>query len=394
MRKLVGILAIAFVLAALPACSSSGSSATRTVHLDYNSDQFASSMFAFSPSTLSVHPGDTLDFRQAWTGEAHTITFGSLNKELGDAIKPYFDGTKEIPQDEPPELMAAEQKLPEFFGDNGVNQTAAQPCFLDAGPLPSDGKPCPKRAQPKFNGRQAWYSSGFVRYGGNDGNKYEMPIAADATPGTYYFYCLLHGAGMSGYLTIKPKGESVDSQSALNAAARKRQDSFQKLLAKGDAQAKKAPDKPAGVDILAGADAAMDPKQLLFGSVLEFYPKVFTAKVGQKVSWMVNGHTVSFDVPKYVPVMFVDKDGTVRPNPKTTDAVNAPSPPPGPGGGPNDSGPPPPPTKIDAGNYDGSKFLSSGSQDNEIFSITFTKPGTYQYACLVHPRMVGTLIVK
>ena len=90
-------------------------------------------------------------------------------------------------------------------------------------------------------------------------------------------------------------------------------------------------------------------------------------------------------------MVFVDKDGTVRANPKTTDAVNAPK---GPEGGGDQNGPPPPPVKIDAGQYDGSKFLSSGEFDNEIFSITFTKAGTYQYACLVHPRMVGTLIVK
>ena len=107
-------------------------------------------------------------------------------------------------------------------------------------------------------------------------------------------------------------------------------------------------------------------------------------------------HTVSFNVPKYGPQIEIKKDGTVQFNPKAYDPQGGP-------GFPEQEGPPPeeeseegpPPVNVDVGNYDGSKFLSSGVPDGSmLYSITFTKAGTYQYACLIHPRMIGTLVVK
>ncbi len=190
---------------------------------------------------------------------------------------------------------------------------------------------------------------------------------------------------------MRPNSEKIASRGEVNRRARVELDKLTTRLARGDRSAKKGKDKPAGVDIVSGADIAGNA--LPFGTLLEFYPKKFTAKVGQKITWSLNGHTVSFHVPKYLPLVFIDKDGTVRGNPKTDDAINAPKAPES-SGGHDDNGPPPPPAKIDAGNYDGSKFLSSGTGDNEWFSLTFTKSGTYLYACLVHPRMIGTVVVK
>ena len=39
-------------------------------------------------------------------------------------------------------------------------------------------------------------------------------------------------------------------------------------------------------------------------------------------------------------------------------------------------------------------FKSGGMDTNESFSFKFDKPGTYHYTCSIHPRMVGTIIVK
>jgi plastocyanin len=39
-------------------------------------------------------------------------------------------------------------------------------------------------------------------------------------------------------------------------------------------------------------------------------------------------------------------------------------------------------------------FGSSGLSHEETFAQTFTKGGTYQYFCSVHPRMRATVIVK
>jgi len=38
-------------------------------------------------------------------------------------------------------------------------------------------------------------------------------------------------------------------------------------------------------------------------------------------------------------------------------------------------------------------FRSAALDTDETYSYTFTKPGTYQYFCTLHPKMVGTIIV-
>ena len=40
-------------------------------------------------------------------------------------------------------------------------------------------------------------------------------------------------------------------------------------------------------------------------------------------------------------------------------------------------------------------FKKSGALDtDDSYSFTFTTPGTYQYFCYIHPRMVGTIVVE
>ncbi len=58
------------------------------------------------------------------------------------------------------------------------------------------------------------------------------------------------------------------------------------------------------------------------------------------------------------------------------------------------------PAGAKEGNYDGSTFTSSGIMGMDQgqvqqFQLTFTKPGTYQYVCIVHSmmKMVGTVVV-
>ncbi len=43
---------------------------------------------------------------------------------------------------------------------------------------------------------------------------------------------------------------------------------------------------------------------------------------------------------------------------------------------------------------DSGLFRSGALDTNERFSFRFEKPGTYHYACSIHPRMVGTVIVR
>jgi len=39
-------------------------------------------------------------------------------------------------------------------------------------------------------------------------------------------------------------------------------------------------------------------------------------------------------------------------------------------------------------------FRSAALDTNERFSFRFAQPGTYRYTCSIHPRMVGTIIVR
>jgi plastocyanin len=43
---------------------------------------------------------------------------------------------------------------------------------------------------------------------------------------------------------------------------------------------------------------------------------------------------------------------------------------------------------------DGGLFRSAALDTNESFSFRFDKPGTYRYLCTIHPRMVGTIVVR
>jgi hypothetical protein len=58
-------------------------------------------------------------------------------------------------------------------------------------------------------------------------------------------------------------------------------------------------------------------------------------------------------------------------------------------------GPPPEPVDV-AVTWDGTGFVSTGLDypAGSTFSVTFTKAGRYPFACLLHPRMVGDIVVS
>jgi plastocyanin len=60
-------------------------------------------------------------------------------------------------------------------------------------------------------------------------------------------------------------------------------------------------------------------------------------------------------------------------------------------------------TKVSWKNLDGEPhtirsiddtFRSGALDQNDTFSYTFDKPGTYRYACSIHPQMVASIVVK
>jgi plastocyanin len=39
-------------------------------------------------------------------------------------------------------------------------------------------------------------------------------------------------------------------------------------------------------------------------------------------------------------------------------------------------------------------FRSGGLEQNDTFAFKFDKPGTYKFLCSIHPKMMGTIVVK
>src|SRR5262249_6214532 len=164
----------------------------------------------------------------------------------------------------------------------------------DSGPLPHDVSGCPKQ-RPLFDGTQEFYNSGYINYTGAKRNEYRLPLSSRTKPGEYFYYCLLHGAAMGGFIEVKPAGTKLQSPkgprdpglvAGLAAARRAKAKALTAAgrLPKSDIQVGTfsyyvdVHDGPVGVD--------------------EFMPSTFKAKVGQKVTWSFMdgpGHTVSFD---------------------------------------------------------------------------------------------------
>lgn len=383
-----------------------GSGQHRRVLVDYKNDRFPASFLSFFPKRVKVHAGDTVEFRQFWSGEPHTVTMGTAVDEFGkpfwDIIDPLFAGKKvDVPEEEP-EADEFFEKLPFLAEEETLQpiQSAAQPCYLDdtTPDLSDSSKPCPKREQPAFNGRQRYYNSGFIPFQGAKGNTFELPLSDDIAPGTYHYYCNWHFVAMSGVVEVVPASTALPTQANVNRKAREEVEADVEVLQKAiDAvgAGRHASGPMVGVPL---TEAQQEQLPLFHAGVDEFIPSTVQATVGKKVTWsLVGGHTISFNVPRYFPVFEVKKDGTVTVDRRAFEAVKFPKPDRPEAEDEGDDGPRPAPVTVDGGEFDGGGgFHSTGIDynDGDTFSLTFTKPGTYLFACVIHPAMVGKVVVK
>ena len=402
----------------------------RTVLVDYRHDEFASAFLQYYPEKVKVRQGDVVKFRQSWTGEPHSVTMGQVVNDLYEfsPLLMQYDSVEAakaggVTQEQIDLVLSTLSKTPGMTDDFRVAQGGAEPCFVaEMDEVPQFSNPetdevnidarCPEdaREQVPFDGRQALYNSGFIPYDGEQGNTFQLPVAEDAEPGTYKYFCNYHWIFMGGEVEVVEKGASIPSQADVSRTAREEIDADAKAaLAKvEEAKRKKAGDAVENPGEEGEDGAAGEPVEVvlpLAGRTIdqetpviinEFLPAKFTAKVGQKVTWTVDGsyHTVSFNVPKYFPIFTVDEDdGTITWDPQSWEPVGFDLPEPeedraefGEASA----------VELDAGSWDGSGgFRSSGALDpGAKFSLTFTKPGTYPFACVLHPQMVGSLTVR
>ncbi|HEX7166474.1 MAG TPA: hypothetical protein VF230_05780 [Acidimicrobiales bacterium] len=411
---------MALVAAVAPACGSESGSAggggeTRTVLADYQHDEFASAFLRYYPEQVKVRPGDTVRFKQTWTGEPHSVTMGRAVDDMVKnlpLIQKYESVEEALAAGETQEtidnLLASFGKVPGMVGqgDFEVFQAGAQPCYIadmedvpefSIDDVPNPDAECPPggKRKPAFNGRQALYNSGFIPYEGEKGNVFDVPVAKDAEPGTYTYFCNYHWLGMSGTIEIVKPTASIPSQSEVTRQARQEIEADAKVALKKVRDAERAAAKGKVGDLNPPLSGLTSDDE--FAVIInEFVPRKARAKVGQKVTWTFDGfvHTVSFNVPKYFPLFTTAKDGTVTWNPRAHEPVGFEVPDDLPAFDRQEGAPEP--RALDAGEWDGrGGFFSSGALGPpDTFSLTFTRPGTYRYACVLHPQMIGTVDVR
>lgn len=408
MRKRLALVAAVYMAAAGCAGFLGGGAQPTTVLVDFSHDEFASFFVRYFPDRVTVRQGDELVFKQTWTGEPHTVTGGTLADKVGKVMAPYFENIRKgepLPQDEPKDVAEATEKVGSAFGEeDSFNQTMAQPCYTGAKDTRKEAKPCENQEQPLFNGKQAIYNSGIIPYEGAQGNEYRVNLSEDIEPATYFFYCVVHGSLQGTEVVVKSKDADVPSPAEVGRQARQEIDKLAAPLRKIFEDAKqdnkvtlKDPESGDRITIEGNFAGLFAPELFpVWHGINEFVPKRITAKVGEKITWnLLNFHTITFGVPEYFPIITFEKDGNVKRNSKLDPHA----------GGAKEFDPPEEerykegslePVKFDGGTYDGTGFWSSGTMDAEPYleySMTITRPGTYKYACLVHPPMVGTVEV-
>ena len=187
-------------------------------------------------------------------------------------------------------------------------------------------------------------NSGIIPYG----KSWKLTFTA---PGTYHYICLVHGTSMAGVVTVHPVQQGVHMY----------------MVQAGD-----------------GMAAFNDKANTTTND--QFYPRHLTVKVGDSVTWIGGFHTITFgpdavrtqlEKNQFVPVPQASGAPKLIFNPKIAF----------PSGG---------------NTYDGTGFVNSGilallasptSKAPPSFKLTFTKAGTFEYDCLIHPGMDGTITV-
>jgi plastocyanin len=380
MRRALLCVFVAVFSLGIAACggSSSSSAQSRTVQVDGKTDKFNGDFLAYFPDQVTVHAGDTVDFKENWTGEPHTVTFGTLAEKDVQAYQANPN---------------AQQSLPSLIPGEDFGQNAAQPCYLANGSPPGDpNTACAKNQQTQsdFAGTESFYNSGFLPEGAN----FKVKLSSSIKPGRYSYYCLLHGPMMSGSITVVGSDKSVPSSDTVDKQATTQQAALVNKVLPTYNAARAGQFPVPGVKNVAGYG---DPSAPTVG-INEFIPATIQAKVGQPVSWaMIGAHTLSFGKAPIEPGKFYSKapDGAWHINQAFAPTGFPPAPQPG-------NTPPNAPismTPLNGGSYDGTTFKSTGVVQSfppalVAPEVTFTKPGSYTYVCLIHPGMGGVVTVS
>ncbi len=376
-RRFLGSILCLALLA--PACGdgrateAKSGAAIRWLDVDGRTNRFNSSFHAYFPDRVTVRPGDSVVFRSISTGEPHTVTMGTL------VDRALARNTKAPRPRLPKWTLGSSSTLPPNVG---------RPCYLSKGAPPKKAsESCGNTEQPRFNGRQTYYSSGFLP----GDTEYRVDLSPNIRPGTYRFFCSFHGSPMSGAMKVVGKDADIPSQGDVDAAAKEKLSTFVNETLDDHAKAYERYEDARAGRFPWPALASFEAQKGLV-KVLEFVPFTLKAKEDEPVRWSILGaHTIAFDAPENAqpPAIRILSTGETE---LKADAVNESRSTDPPVGAPKRR------VVVKAPAYDDG-FLSSGMLYSPRrglieFVISFSEPGSYRYQCLLHPRMTGLVIVS
>lgn len=292
----------------------------------------------FYPDKITINEGDTILFKLNST-ELHTVTFPA-------------PGQKSVPF-----------IMPEG-NDVVVNPLAA---------LPAGG--------PTYDGSAAAGSGLLDKTNPQGPTEYKLTFTK---AGTYNYLCAVHSSqlpdgtvvGMTGSVTVQAAGSALSTtQAQIDADAQAAQAADAQAAAAAEPTAKQVEAPEAGTNgtMTYYGNIGFDTQT---ASYVRFAPTDFTIHVGDSIEWKMNSTVTPHTV-------------TLVSGGKEPDLINA---------VPQQSGPPKlmlnPQVLAPAGGatYAGTGFFNSGfmngTQDPapgpRTYKLTFTKPGKYEYICMLH----------
>ena len=197
------------------------------------------------------------------------------------------------------------------------------------------------------------------------------------SPGTYTYYCAIQ-QGMAGSIQVQSSGQA-DSQSAIDArrTAQVNSDIAGKGVPTIMTNQGELPTEGTTAGVVAGAQSGP-------ADVQRFFPTRAVIHPGDSLTWVwkteETPHTVTFLSGQPAPDVAVPQpQPNGPPKLELNPMVLRPS--------------------GDPENWSGGTYLNSGflqpmpGQPTPTFTVRFTAPGTYDYLCLLHDGMTGTVVV-
>jgi len=268
---------------------------------------------------------------------------GAITAKAGDTLI-FSNKSMEAPHTFTFGVLADRSNSPSLVTPKGLNPAVFAPCY-DANGASTKLTSCANQNLPAYDGKGYW-NAGAVSPG-PQAHDVTIKLADNIPDGQYTFVCVLHRA-MNGILTIgKDRKSPAD---VAHAAAASESSATTDALA-----IKVPPTQPNVITTGWGTDEV---------SYNEFAPLVTTVPAGTTVTWEDRHpdepHTITFDSPFKSP-----EDPRV----------------PAPGG-------------VKSGAAYSGGFSNSGFIAGPLrFTLKFTKAGTYNFICAIHPGMHGTIKV-